>query len=131
MPQIMTTTTMRKAKLEGFRRELTERRETMAKDLREATAGFIADETTYSDAIDQASADIDRSFALQLKNRERDILWQIDEALKRMDAGAFGDCESCDEPIAEARIKAFPFTTLCIDCKAALESEGLRFPGRA
>ena len=84
----------------------------------------------YTDAIDQASADTDKSFAMQMKNRERDTLWQIDGALKRIEEGNFGECERCDEPISEARIRAFPFTTLCIDCKAELESEEQRFPGR-
>lgn len=107
------------------------RREALAGDLRRATAELIDDEVMYSDTVDQASADIDKSFALQMKNRERGMLKQIDEALKRIDDGTFGDCEQCDEPITEGRIRAFPFTTLCIDCKAELESEEQRFPGRA
>jgi DnaK suppressor protein len=122
---------LRKEKIEGFRQELFARRESMAQELRQATAYFINDDTTYQDTIDQASADIDRSFALQMKSRERDILWQIDAALKRIETDTFGTCERCDESISEARIKAFPFTTLCIDCKAELESEEQRFPGRS
>jgi DnaK suppressor protein len=121
---------LRKEKLEKFRKQLLTRRDSLAQDLREATASLINDESTYTDAIDQAAADVDKSFNLQLRNRERDVLWQIDEALRRIERGAFGQCEKCDESIAEARIKAFPFTTLCIDCKAELESEGHRFPGR-
>ena len=122
---------LKKEKLEKYRNLLMNRREALAADLREATAGFINDEVSYTDSIDQAAADTDRSFTLQLKNRDRNVLWQIDEAIRRIDAGAFGACERCSEPIAEARIKAFPFTTLCIDCKAELESEDHRFPGRA
>lgn len=121
---------LRKEKIEGFRRDLFARREQMASDLRKATAEFISDDAMYTDVIDQASADTDKTFAMQMKNRERDTLWQIDSALKRIEEGNFGDCERCDEPISEARIRAFPFTTLCIDCKAELESEELRFPGR-
>ena len=121
---------LRKEKIEGFRRDLFARREALASDLRKATAEFISDDSMYTDVIDQASADIDKTFAMQMKNRERDTLWQIDSALKRIEEGNFGDCERCDEPISEARIRAFPFTTLCIDCKAELESEEQRFPGR-
>ncbi len=109
---------LRKEKIEGFKRDLVSRRESMAKVLAQATHDFINDEETYSDTVDQASADTDRSFTLYLKNRERDTLWQIDEALKRIEAGNYGLCERCDESISEARITAFPFTTLCIDCKA-------------
>lgn len=121
---------LRKEKIEGFKRDLFARREQMASDLRKATAEFISDDVMYTDVIDQANADTDKTFALQMKNRERDTLWQIDSALKRIEEGNFGDCERCDEPISEARIRAFPFTTLCIDCKAELESEEQRFPGR-
>ena len=64
-------------------------------------------------------------------SREREILFQIDAALRRIDEGSFGDCAQCGESIIEARIQAFPFTTLCIDCKAELESEEHRFLGRA
>ncbi len=110
---------------------LSDRRETLIADLRQATAQMVQDGDVYTDSIDQASADMDRSFHLQMKNRDRDILWQIDEALKRIESGDFGDCERCDEDISEARIQAFPLTTLCIDCKAELESEGHRFLSRA
>lgn len=120
---------LRKEKLAKLRKQLQARREEMAAALRRATAEFIKEEETFSDSVDQASADVDRSFALQMKNRERNILWQIDEALQRMDDGNFGECERCEESIAEARLKAFPFTTLCIDCKAELESEN-RVSGR-
>ena len=118
-------------KVESFRKQLTTRRELLASELRKATANFISDEVTYSDSVDQAAADVDRSFALQMSNRERNILWQIDAALKRIDLGTYGSCERCSESITEARMNVFPFTTLCIDCKGELESEQHRFSGRA
>ena len=119
---------LRKEKLVGVQKVLLQQREALAVGLRQATHDLIEDETLYSDAVDQASADIDKSFSLVLKNRERDTLWQIDEALKRIESGDFGDCERCEDEIAEARIRAFPFTTLCIDCKSELESEQRRAP---
>lgn len=121
---------LRKEKVEGYRKQLVERREALAEDLRAATAQLINDEVVYTDAVDQAAAETDKSFVLQMKNRERDVLWQIDGAIRRLDEGTFGDCERCGEAISEGRIEAFPFTTLCIDCKAELESEEHRFPGR-
>jgi DnaK suppressor protein len=121
---------LRKEKLAGFRTQLLEQRETLAHGLRVATAEFLNDESLYTDSIDQASADIDKSFAMQLKSRDRDTLIQVDGALRRIEEGVFGSCVQCEDEISEARIKAFPFTTLCIDCKAELESEEHRFPGR-
>ncbi len=120
---------IRKEKIETIRKQLLTRRETLAQELRQATQNLINDEPSYSDAVDQASADTDKAIALQMNDRDRNILWQIDEVLKRMDSGKFGQCERCNEVISEARLKAFPFTTLCIDCKAELESENHRMIG--
>jgi DnaK suppressor protein len=121
---------LRKEKIEVYRKQLVTRRDALAEDLRLVTAQLINDEVVYTDSVDQAAAETDKSFILQMKNRERDVLWQIDEAIKRLDDGSFGECERCGEAISEGRIEAFPFTTLCIDCKAELESEEHRFPGR-
>lgn len=122
--------TLRTKKLDTIRKQLQARREALAQDLRQTTRDFIEEDPFFSDAIDQASADMDRSFALQLKNREREILTQIDVALQRMDRGEFGECERCGEEIADARIRAFPLTTLCVDCKTEIESEQRRIPVR-
>jgi DnaK suppressor protein len=120
--------TLKKEKIEGFRKQLLARRKTLAEGLRITTAELLNDESVYTDPVDQAAAEIDKSFTLQLKKRERDVLWQIDEAIERINDGTFGECERCGEAISEGRIDAFPFTTLCIDCKAELESEEHRFP---
>ncbi len=117
-------------KIESFRRELFARREALASGLRQATADLISDDTVYNDSLDQASADTEKSLSVHMKNRDRDILLQIDEALKRISEGSYQFCERCEEPISEARLKAFPFTTFCIDCKAELESEEHRFTHR-
>jgi DnaK suppressor protein len=116
---------VRKQKLySSLKKSLSERRETLARDLREATANFVNEDESYSDALDQAAADVDKSLAVQMKNRERGILLQIDEALRRIDNGSYGECQNCGDEIAEARMRAFPFTTLCVDCKAEIEAEG-------
>jgi DnaK suppressor protein len=122
---------LRKEKLEKFRKDLMARRDALALDLRRSTEQLINDEDVYfADSVDQASADADKTITVQIKNRDRGVLVQIDEALRRIEAGIFGECERCSEAIAEARLRANPSTTLCIDCKAELESEEHRFPGR-
>jgi DnaK suppressor protein len=57
---------------------------------------------------------------------------QIDRALARIDAGQYGRCEDCDEPIAIERLKALPFTRLCAT-DAALDERNkyVRSPGRS
>lgn len=129
MPSLSLATLMalRKEKLGQFKKLLLSRREELAKDLSQATASMIDDDATFSDAVDQASADVDRSLNATMKNRERDILWQIDEALARIEAGTFGECVQCEEEISEARMRAYPATSLCIDCQAELESGKLRY----
>jgi DnaK suppressor protein len=122
--------TLCKEKLAQFRKDLVARREALAAELRQATSELINDEVVYTDTVDQAAAEIDKSFALQMKKRDRDALYQIDEALRRISDGSYGICERCSELISEGRMEAFPFTTLCIDCKAEIESEEHRYQGR-
>ncbi len=117
--------------LESFKQELLVRRQNLARDLQAATAELIDDEPFYADSVDQANADADKTVAVQMRNRDRGTLLQIDHALRRIDAGTFGICNECGESIAVARMRANPATTLCIDCQAELESEQNRYPGRA
>jgi len=119
--------TLSKEKVETFRKQLMARRDTIIEGLRLATEELIQDEVSYSDTVDLASSEIDKSLTVQMKNRERTTLWQINVALKRLESGAYGECERCDESISEGRMEAFPFTTFCIDCKAELESEEQRY----
>ncbi len=121
---------LRREKIEKYRKQLQSRRDALAEDLHLATLQLIQDESVYTDSMDQAAAETDKTFALRMKNRERDALFQIDKAIRRLGDGSFGKCQRCAEPISEARIDAFPFTTLCIDCKVELESEEHRFSGR-
>lgn len=121
---------LRKEKLETIRKQLNTRRDDIAVGLSRATQELLNQDANYTDVVDQAAADTDRAMAAHMKDRDRESLLQIDEALKRIEQGNYGMCERCDERITEGRIKAFPLTTLCIDCKAELESESHRYPGR-
>jgi DnaK suppressor protein len=114
---------LRKEKLIQFKKQLIDRRETLAREVQAATAEMIDDETTYADAVDQASAETDKSITVQMKNRDRTILAQINEALRRIEDGSFGVCDSCGEEIAEARMRVNPATVMCIDCQTEIEAE--------
>lgn len=48
---------------------------------------------------------------------------QVNHALARVEAGTYGECETCGKPIAKARLEALPEATQCIDCKAAAEAK--------
>jgi DnaK suppressor protein len=54
---------------------------------------------------------------LALMEMKSETLGQIDEAIRRLEAGAYGTCAHCGREIAEARLKALPFATLCLECQ--------------
>lgn len=73
------------------------------------------------DFYDHASNDRDRELALMLADREREKLALVDDALKRIDSGTYGICESCDDGIDKERLSAMLFTKLCLSCQEDLE----------
>ena len=66
---------------------------------------------------DMASDDYDRDFSLGRATDEQKIIYAIDEALKRIGDGSYGNCLQCGKPISKRRLKAVPHTELCIDCQ--------------
>lgn len=112
--------------VQEFRRLLETRRREIEAQLLEAAKGVQVSDEPLADVADQASAELDRNLAMTLNHREAEHLKQIYEALRRVDRGNFGICDECGAAISEGRMRAFPFTTLCIDCKAELEFERKR-----
>lgn len=78
------------------------------------------------DSIDESADERDTSTHLRLKDRERNLLAKINEALINLETDDYGDCENCGEFIGQGRLKARPMATLCIDCKEAEEVEETR-----
>lgn len=74
-------------------------------------------ELSYSDNHpgDVATATFDRELDEGLEEGAERRLEQIDRALGRIEDGSYGTCEACGRPIAEERLRAVPWTTLCID----------------
>ncbi len=85
---------------------------------------------SFPDPTDQAVAELDNNFTLRLRGREQKLLKKIDEALKRIEDGTFGVCESCGEQIGMRRLEARPVTTLCIECKTRQEEEEKQLAGK-
>jgi DnaK suppressor protein len=73
------------------------------------------------DPSDRATVEEERSWSLRLADRDRKLIAKLQGALHRLDAGTFGRCSRCDQPIASARLRARPMTDLCIDCKTEAE----------
>ena len=113
------------AELETIGAELLAQRETFARELAELEAGtFNQSQSDLSGEVsfDEESADagtftFERERDLSLGNNLRDLLDKVDSALRRIKAGTYGTCERCGRPIDKARLKALPYSVLCIDCK--------------
>ncbi|MFQ5464389.1 MAG: TraR/DksA family transcriptional regulator [Thermodesulfobacteriota bacterium] len=81
------------------------------------------------DIYDIASSERERDLALTLGDRDRKKLGEIERALERIDDGTYGECEECGEPVEQGRLKALPFTRVCVECQSRLERE-LKIKGR-
>ena len=72
---------------------------------------------------DAGSDAYDRDFALSLLSQEQDALYEIEEALKRVDAGTYGVCEMSGKPIPHARLEAIPFARFTVECQTQIEKQ--------
>ncbi len=72
---------------------------------------------------DAGSDAYDRDFALSLLSQEQDALYEIDEALKRVEMGTYGKCEMSGKPIPHARLEAIPFARFTVECQSQLEKQ--------
>ena len=88
---------------------------------RRAVAEVTSQQMSDADALDLAVTESNRDLTLRMADRERRLLRKIRHALRRVDEGEYGTCESCGEPITFARLLARPVATKCIDCKTQAE----------
>lgn len=73
---------------------------------------------------DSGTDNFDRDFALSLLSSDQDAIYEIDEALKRIQKGTYGICELTGKPIPKARLDAIPWTRFTVEAQAQLEREG-------
>jgi DnaK suppressor protein len=109
---------MNDRQLEHFRAILEEKRLALVKNAQASLEqDMTLDTNEMPDEVDLASSEYIQSFSLRLRGRERHFIDKIEVALRKLDAGEFGVCEDCGEPIGLKRLEARPETTLCIRCK--------------
>ena len=72
---------------------------------------------------DAGSDAYDRDFSLSLLSQEQDALYEIDQALKRIELGTYGICEMSGKPISHARLEAIPFARFTVECQSQLEKQ--------
>ena len=76
---------------------------------------------------DQGTDNFDREFAANLLSSEQDVLYEIDEASRRIDGGTFGICEATGQPIEYERLKVLPFARYCVAAQTEMERGKPRF----
>ena len=69
------------------------------------------------DITDRASEEIDRSFELRTRDRERKLINKIDAALQRIEDGSYGYCDETGDPISIKRLEARPVATLSLEAQ--------------
>jgi len=110
-------------KLPYFRKLLTERLDALLHEAAKSVNDITPSEGSFGDLSDQATVESDRGLVLRMKDRDRNLIVKIREALDRIDQGTYGICEECGEEISEKRLMVRPVTTLCIDCNTRQEED--------
>jgi DnaK suppressor protein len=113
-----------RALLEDRRREIHEK-------LRSLRESLPAEAKDVRDVEEQSVDDFVQEVDFALMEMKSETLRQIDEALKRLEHGSYGQCADCGAEIGEARLKALPFAQLCRRCQQAQEERRADERGRA
>jgi len=124
----------RERKLDPFIRKQKEKllqlRDAMVDSMAGVAQGTLRSRAEGSEAsafgmhqADAGSDAYDRDFALSLLSQEQDALYEIDEALKRIELGTYGKCEMSGKSIPHARLEAIPFARFTVECQSQLEKQ--------
>jgi len=97
-------------------------------DLRDDLLRKVKDKAEFEptaetgDEADQASQSLEKEIAFELSDNERQMLDQTEAALRKIENGTYGVCESCRQAIPKPRIKALPFARYCVACQSRAET---------
>jgi DnaK suppressor protein len=127
----MATTNGRKTEMntdryEDLKRMLEERRREILNEVQEKIRDVRAEGNSGKlhqvlDSGESSEADIQEDIEFALIQMKAETLSKINEALTRLEEGAYGNCFECGEEIAEQRLRALPFAVRCKDCEEARE----------
>ena len=133
-PAILLGLNHREKKLDPFIRQqkqkLLQLRDAMVDSMAGVAQGTLRSRAEGSEAsafgmhqADAGSDAYDRDFALSLLSQEQDALYEIDQALKRIELGTYGKCEMSGKAIPRARLEAIPFARFTVECQSQLEKQ--------
>jgi RNA polymerase-binding transcription factor DksA len=101
-----------------LREQLVRQMNGLAKESAQELAGYSLH------MADSGTDNFDRDFALSLLSSDQDAVYEIEEALKRIERKTYGVCELTGKPIPRARLEAIPWTRFTVEAQAQLEREG-------
>jgi len=111
---------MTKIELNGFRKALENREAELGNGNKNREALAIE---TSSDELDRTQFASERDYAMSNLERNSNRLREVQAALRRIDNGSFGVCDSCEEDINLKRLTAIPWASFCIVCQEAADLE--------
>lgn len=114
-----------KLELEKYKKRLLEEREHVQEDLNAETARASEEGNELANydnhPADAATDTFEREKDYALDENFRDMLVQINDALRKIEDGTYGTCDRCGKPIDLLRLKAIPYAAFCIDCQEIIE----------
>ena len=109
---------------EYFKLKLVDWKKDLLKESSNTLNNLQKDEnTTKPDITDRASDEIERSFELRTRDRERKLIAKINAALQRIEDGTYGYCEETGDPINVKRLAARPVATLSLEAQEMHEKK--------
>ena len=102
---------------EYFKQKLLNWKNELLKESSQTLNNLQSDNEAKPDITDRASEEIDRSFELRTRDRERKLINKINSALQRIEDGSYGYCEETGEPIGLKRLEARPVATLSVEAQ--------------
>ena len=102
---------------EYFRQKLTSWKKDLLKESSQTLNNLQSENEAKPDLTDRASEEINRSFELRTRDRERKLINKIDAALQRIEDGLYGYCDETGDPISIKRLEARPVATLSLEAQ--------------
>ena len=102
---------------EYFKRKLMNWKNELLKESSQTLNNLQSENEAKPDITDRASEEIDRSFELRTRDRERKLINKIDAALQRIKDGSYGYCDETGDPISIRRLEARPVATLSLEAQ--------------
>ena len=102
---------------EYFRQKLVTWKKDLLKESSQTLNNLQNENEAKPDITDRASEEIDRSFELRTRDRERKLINKIDAALQRIEDGSYGYCDETGDPISIKRLEARPVATLSLEAQ--------------